>query len=65
MHQGNCVSGNQAGLFGRFGDNGVTGSQGGNDFAGKDGQWEVPWADGNVAPTALASLGRVFSASLA
>ena len=47
MHQGNCVSGNQAGLFGRFGDNGVTGCQCRNDFAGKDGQWEVPWADGN------------------
>ena len=61
MHQGNGVGSNQAGLFGRFGNNGVTGCQCRNHFAGKDGQWEVPWTDGNGAPTALASLGRVFS----
>ena len=47
MHQGNGVTGNQAGLFGRFGDNGVAGCQCGNDFAGKDGEREVPRADGD------------------
>ena len=47
MHQGNSVAGNQAGLFGRFGDNGVAGCQCGNDFAGKDGEREIPRADGD------------------
>ena len=47
VHQGNGVTGNQAGLFGRFGDNGVAGCQCGNDFAGKDGEREVPRADGD------------------
>ncbi|CWS22345.1 Uncharacterised protein [Neisseria meningitidis] len=47
VHEGNGITGNQAGLFGGFGDDGVACRQCGNDFAGKDGEREVPRADGD------------------
>ena len=62
MHQGNGIAGNQAGLFGRFGDDGVAGCQCGNDFAGKDGEREVPRADGDDGTDGFGIFGQgVFS----
>ena len=54
VHEFDGIMGNQAGLFGRFGHDGVACGQRGHDFAGKDGQREVPRADGDDCADAAA-----------
>ena len=47
VHELYGAVGDEAGLFGRFGDDGVADGEGGDDFAGEDGEREVPGADGD------------------
>ena len=54
MHQLNGTVGNQAGLLGRFGNHGVAHCQCGHDFAGENGQREIPGADGHQRAQGLA-----------
>ena len=54
VHEFDGIMGNQAGLFGRFGDDGVACRQCRHDFTGKDSQREVPRADGDDCADAAA-----------
>ena len=59
QHQLHCPAGNQAGLFCRFGNDGIAGNQCRSDLPKKNGQREVPRADAdkNAPPGQLQLIG--------
>ena len=40
------------GLAGGFGDDAISGHQGGRDLAGEDSEWEIPWGDADECAAA-------------